>query len=105
VETAGRVHLDQCDLFMLAVDAEAPARLDAWYVDSADEQVLLSPLEGFLIGTGRPARLSFTFVSADPETGDPLPSGTDRLVLFRRAVGGDQPLGAEVLRFPVNPAD
>ncbi|MBZ6378015.1 hypothetical protein B5C34_01970 [Pacificimonas flava] len=99
--SAAPLALSHCDLVLLSVDDDELGRVDAWYVDSAGHQTLVSPIEGYPVGLGRPARLSFTFVDRDPETERPLPPGMDRLVLLRRPLGSDEPVSAQVLRFRV----
>ena len=88
---------------MVAVDGKDLGRVDAWYVDSSNARTLLTPVSGLLMDGRAPARLSFTFIARDPESGEALPSGVDRLVLMRRQSSRDAPDAATVLEFAVNP--
>lgn len=85
-----RNQLNHCDAVMLAVVSEEPGYFDAWYIDSAGQSTLLSPINGLYLDGRSPANLSFTFVARDPETGEPFPAGTDRLLLLRRSPAGER---------------
>lgn len=88
LDPAERLSLAHCDAVMLAVGSAQPGRFDAWYVDSAGQRTLLSPVSGLYLDGRTPARLSFTFVTRDPATGQPYPPGTEHLLLLRRAPDG-----------------
>ncbi len=83
-----RQTLDHCDAVMLSISSKAPGYFDAWYIDSASQRTLLSPVGGQYVNGRTPAHLSFVYIAQDMETGAPLPTGTDRLLLMRRDQAG-----------------
>ena len=89
LDPAVRQTLAHCDAVMLSVMAQEPGYFDTWYVDSAGQRTLLSPVAGYYLDGRYPTDLSFTFVAEDPSTGEPYPAGTDRLLLMRRNAAGD----------------